>query len=261
MRLIIIRHGEPDYANNTVTEKGHREAVALSERIKKWNVKQFYSSPYGRAYDTAKPTLELLGREAIILPWAKEFDRRIKDVRLGIDHLSWDFVPTDWAEDPKNYTVTEWMDNYPFCDNPDIKREYYAVINGLDSLLDEYGYTRDGMIYRTHGRPERYMIKTVGPDATDYAKTINDEQAQPTIVIFCHFGVACLMLSHLLNIPFLTLPNGIFMPPSSVTVVNTEERWGNQASFRAQCIGDTSHLYHAGEPVSSAGSFTKAFQF
>lgn len=58
MRLIFIRHGEPDYVNDTLTEKGWREAELLAERISKWNVTEFYCSPLGRAKDTASCTLK-----------------------------------------------------------------------------------------------------------------------------------------------------------------------------------------------------------
>ena len=34
MRLLIIRHGDPDYAHDTLTEKGHREAALLAEKMK-----------------------------------------------------------------------------------------------------------------------------------------------------------------------------------------------------------------------------------
>lgn len=33
MRLYIIRHGDPDYANDTITPAGHREAQALAQRM------------------------------------------------------------------------------------------------------------------------------------------------------------------------------------------------------------------------------------
>ena len=32
MRLLFIRHGDPDYVNDTLTAKGHREAALLAER-------------------------------------------------------------------------------------------------------------------------------------------------------------------------------------------------------------------------------------
>ena len=57
MRLLIVRHGDPDYEHDTLTEKGWREAELLSERLSKLNVKEFYVSPLGRAKDTASLTL------------------------------------------------------------------------------------------------------------------------------------------------------------------------------------------------------------
>ena len=34
MRILFIRHGDPDYVNDTLTEKGHREAQLLAEMAK-----------------------------------------------------------------------------------------------------------------------------------------------------------------------------------------------------------------------------------
>ena len=42
MRLLIVRHGDPDYEHDTLTEKGWREAELLSERLSKLPVKEFY---------------------------------------------------------------------------------------------------------------------------------------------------------------------------------------------------------------------------
>ena len=47
MRIVFVRHGEPNYANDSLTEKGRREAELLSQRIKNWKVDEFYCSPLG----------------------------------------------------------------------------------------------------------------------------------------------------------------------------------------------------------------------
>ena len=47
MRIIFVRHAEPDYANDTLTEKGWREAALLAERVSGWDVTDFYVSPHG----------------------------------------------------------------------------------------------------------------------------------------------------------------------------------------------------------------------
>ena len=48
MKIIFIRHGEPNYEIDSLTEKGWREAELLSKRTAKWNVTDFYCSPLGR---------------------------------------------------------------------------------------------------------------------------------------------------------------------------------------------------------------------
>ena len=55
MRLIFIRHGDPDYVHDTLTEKGKREAELLAQRVKNWDVSKFYVSPLGRAHSGIFP--------------------------------------------------------------------------------------------------------------------------------------------------------------------------------------------------------------
>ena len=42
MRILIIRHGDPDYINDTLTEKGHREAELLAERLAGEDIKKIF---------------------------------------------------------------------------------------------------------------------------------------------------------------------------------------------------------------------------
>ena len=73
MRIIFVRHGEPDYSTDSLTENGKKEAEALAERTSKWNVDKFYVSPQGRAKETAAPTLKKMGREAVPLHRGESF--------------------------------------------------------------------------------------------------------------------------------------------------------------------------------------------
>ena len=57
MNIYIIRHGDPDYEKDSLTEKGWREAELLSRRLCKIPAKAYYVSPLGRARDTASVTL------------------------------------------------------------------------------------------------------------------------------------------------------------------------------------------------------------
>ena len=48
MRILLIRHGDPDYVNDTLTEKGRREAALLAKRAVSMNMGECYKSPLGR---------------------------------------------------------------------------------------------------------------------------------------------------------------------------------------------------------------------
>ena len=42
MRILLIRHGDPDYVNDTLTEKGRREAALLAKRAASMNMGEGY---------------------------------------------------------------------------------------------------------------------------------------------------------------------------------------------------------------------------
>ena len=77
MKLLIIRHGDPDYSIDSLTEKGHREAELLSTRIAPMDIAAYYVSPLGRAQATVEYTLKKCGRTAETLDWLHEFDRNL----------------------------------------------------------------------------------------------------------------------------------------------------------------------------------------
>ena len=132
MKLIIIRHGDPDYEHDTLTQKGVREAKLLSERISKLDVKAFYCSPLGRAQDTASYTLDKMNRSAQTLPWLCEFEGKILS---GLKYIScWDRLPSEWTKYPEHYDYNEWY-NSKIMRHGNVERKYKTVCNGIDELL------------------------------------------------------------------------------------------------------------------------------
>lgn len=95
MRILLIRHGEPDYAHDSLTEKGFREARLLSDRLVKESIDDFYVSPLGRAQDTIRPTLERLGRTAETLPWLAEFRGYVYGPEGK--RIAWNLAPHYWT--------------------------------------------------------------------------------------------------------------------------------------------------------------------
>ena len=268
MRIIFVRHGEPDYTKDSLTEKGWHEAQLLADRISQWNVTQFYCSPLGRAKDTASCTLKKLNREAITLDYMQEFSYRVTDPLTGKFGNPWDYVPSDWTSIPEMMDMNAWAFTERMKENPKLSTEYQRVWTEFDKLLASYGYVREHNYYRCPNKPERFRIKTPNPEELiqkefkegTHPNSFPYDTDEPTIVIFCHLGIICLVLSHLLNIPFQLLTHGFFLPTTSLTVLTSEERWSNEAYFRVQAMGDVTHLLKNNEPISSAGAFADAFQ-
>ena len=260
MKLIFIRHGEPDYSIDSLTEKGWREAELLAKRATKWPVTQFYVSPLGRAKDTASCTLKAVNREAITLEWLREFSYPIDDPATG-RHGAMRFYTGTWTKEHRCFLQAEDWVNTSFYSEPKDCNGIPECLSEIDELLASYGgYTRDDKFYRV--KEERFISSTVNKDGTIRNNHLpNEEHPNPPLFFSCHLGVICIILSHLLNIPFPLLAHGFFLPTSSLTVLSTEERWSNAAYFRVQVMGDSNHLLQNGEPISLAGSFSNPFQY
>lgn len=237
MRLIFIRHGNPDYQHDCLTEKGWREAECLAKRVSKWeNISEIYVSPLGRAKETASLSLKALNREGIELPWLQEFPVRVIRPTDNKLHVPWDFYPSLWINNKDAFDVDKWY-NLDLFNGVDIKTETLKVYDGIDGILLNHGYRREGNLY-----------------VTDHSGK------DDTIVFFCHLGVSFVMMGHLMNISPFALWHTMFVAGTAVTVISSEERDGDFCHFRTQFIGDTSHLVYNGEPVGIAGYFTEPFQ-
>lgn len=236
MKLVIIRHGDPDYVNDALTEQGKVEAKLLAERMAKVDAKEYFVSPLGRAKMTASYTLEKLGRTATECEWLKEFFTvQIKRPDCGgADSIAWDWLPQDWNNEPQLYDKDKWLD-MPVYAETTMREEYNRVVGELDKLLEKHGYKRNGNFY-------------------DVIEPNND-----TLVFFCHFGLECVLLSHLINVSPMILWHGTCAAPTSVTTVATEERRRGTASFRISAFGDTSHLYVAGVEPSFSARFCECY--
>jgi broad specificity phosphatase PhoE len=234
MKLIIVRHGDPDYSIDSLTEKGWREAELLSGRFLSKEIKEFYVSPLGRARDTASITLRKLNREGKVMPWLREFHAPVIDESTGEESIPWDMLPGDWTGIEEYYDKGLWH-TVPTMQSGKVMEEARCVNAGLDDILKIHGYEREGNYYRA-------------------VRANND-----TIVLFCHFGVECILLGHLLGISPVVLWHGFCAAPSSVTTLITEERREGIAYFRMSSFGDISHLYAAGEEPAFAARFCETY--
>lgn len=234
MKILIIRHGDPDYSIDSLTEKGRREAKMLADRLSKMEIDKIYVSPLGRAKDTAEYTLEAMGMTVEIMPWLQEFNAPVTDEETGEKRIPWDMLPEKWAADERYYGKESWHTT-ELMQSGDVISEAKRVYEGIDELLARHGYVRNGNLYKAQN-PNR-----------------------DTIALFCHFGVECVILGHLLGISPVVLWHGCCAAPTSVTVLTSEERREGTAYFRMNCFGDTGHLYAQNEEPAFAARFCEIF--
>ena len=119
--------------------------------------------------------------------------------------------------------------------NSDLVEVYDHVIEEFDRFLAEHGYVREGAHYRV------------------------EKESDETVTFFCHFGISCVLLSHLWNVSPFVLWHCLALAPTSVTEVVTEEREQGTAYFRGLKVGDISHLYAGGEEPSFAARFCETY--
>lgn len=218
MRIIFVRHGEPDYDNDCLTANGIIQARKTAARLKDEDIKAVYSSPMGRAVQTAFHTAADHGLEVNILDFMHEIDWGGRDGRtLEYDGHPWTLGHMLIAEDPALLEDDRWREHHYFKDN--ICLAHYDRISDLtDRFLEGYGLIREGDIYK--------------------ASLLTDD----TIAIFAHGGSGAVILSHILNIPFpyvlAAMPYGV----CSVSILDLHPLTGDKVIPRIELFNDMGHL-------------------
>ncbi len=224
MKITIIRHAEPDYANDTLTKKGFYEAELLGKYLKDEKIDYIYSSPLPRAKFTADGIVKYNNAKTYeVLDFLREFDP-----------FMWDRAPSYLASDDRLYDKNAWTD-VEFMNNPKIKEHYELVKREFANLLEKHGYRKNGVYY-------------------DAIKSNHDN-----IVFTCHFGLGSHLLAELLNMPVNAVLNHTCAAPSSITTIVTEERENGKAIFRMLSFGETTHLKMSGEPSSFMARFDEVY--
>lgn len=211
MDFYLIRHADPDYENDTITEYGWKQAEALGERLAQEKIDYIYSSPLGRAQATAKPLARRLNKEIVLLPWAAE---------VGLPQ----------AFSPSSYLLNEdclergyrWYENQRFRDLP-IAEISSAAFGGLDCLLAIHGYRALNGVY------------------------VEDRPNPHKIALFCHGFIGSILLSHLFGRPINRIWAGTCLWTTGVTKFNFTDT-GNGYVPSCQYINDRSHLYNLPDP-------------
>lgn len=217
MRLYIIRHGDPDYVNDSLTEKGQMEAAALADYLPRLNLTHLYTSPLGRARETSEPAARKLGLPVRVLTWARELTGIYYDIE-GFGRAAPFTLPGEITYSLQPTPRYEGWQEQKYFDDPRFAALIHEMEEGSDALLKDHGYERDGALYRVI-RP-------------------TDDR----VAIFCHQGLGTSWLAHLLNFPYQAAWAGLWQACSSITTVSMERRSGKYAIPRMIQMSATPHI-------------------
>ena len=269
MRLLFVRHGDPDYKKDCLNEIGVREARALAALGPQIGWGTCFVSPLGRAQETAAI---VLGRA---VPGAHGVAAAVGCTDLSMRDTGSNALGAD-ASGAGLLKTLDWLQEFPAQVDPSaaelLQDAFYFKKNADGSPKNRVVWDMYPAYYHEHPAYSDYNEWRTTPvalhsDAVSvYDRIIRsfdeflaergyvregrhyrvERENTETITLFCHFGVSCVLLSRLWNVsPFVPLQS-LCMPTSSVTELYTEERQKGIAHFRATRIGDTTHLTMAG---------------
>ena len=218
MRIILVRHGEPDYEKNCLTELGRKEARQAAERLMEDKIREIYSSPYGRAFETAKAFSDLSGISEI-----RTLDF-MKEIRFGYGEAlydggnPWDEVDA-MADRGELINDPNWHD-WPFFQGNLATSDVDRVMEETDTWMASLGYKRDGLYYRCE----------------------RETDEEYTVVLFAHGGSLTAMLSRLLNIPFPYLCALVRMRHTAITIIRMNRTPGSATTPVVELLCETRHM-------------------
>ena len=214
MRIIFVRHGEPDYEKDCLTAEGRRQAAACAERLSGEGIEAVYASPMGRAYETASFTAKRLGLEIQVLPFMHE----VRWGGEGVPDEGHPWTLADWMIDQDDFDFyhCDWRESSYFKSN-DVMTYVQKISKQFDLLLLQNGYRHEGT---------RFFCET-------------DEKKN--IAVFSHGGSGACVLAHLLALPFPYVCTVMPYEFTSIIILEFPVRKGEFVHPRIELFNDTAH--------------------
>ena len=227
MEVILIRHGDPDYARDSLTPHGQLEARAVADRVHALQPEALYVSPMGRAQQTAAAIAQKTGLGMTTLPWLHELNG---DFDRG--RWCWSIPPAEVPGPAHLMTADNWHDHVPYgaLVRPQTDQLRYHV----DSLLAKYGYIREGARYRLEPHVRRLPAAFGRSDRPQTWSGVR-------VALVCHGGLILTLLGSVLNWPVPSVYSHLSCDTASMTRLAWLE-CGGYAAPKALVINDTSYL-------------------
>ena len=214
MRIVFVRHGEPDYVRDCLTETGRRQAAAAAERLAGEGITEIYASPCGRASETAGYTARRLGLPVTVLDYMHE----ISWGGAGIPENGHPWTLGDWMIDREDFDFygNDWRE-HPYFKANATRRYFDMIAERFDHFMAEKGYRHEGTRFFCEG----------GLDET--------------IALFSHGGSGGCVLAHLLALPLPYVLSVLPFDFTSIIVLNFPVMEGEYVHPRLELFNDCAH--------------------
>lgn len=229
MLLFYIRHGDPIYEPDSLTEQGYKQAEALVSRMERCAPKKIFASSSNRAILTAKPTCEALGTQMEILDWCNE------------SHAA----ATFWYKDE---SCSSWIFAHPTTKRLLASNE----IRALDREWYKHPFFSEKLphlqqgIDRIQGHTDAFML-SLGYRHVENGY-ISERPNDDRVALFAHQGFGLAFLSALLDIPYPMLATRFDMGHTGMTVI--EFKGGEFVVPKVLQMSNDSHIFSSGLPTS-----------
>ncbi|MCR4791592.1 MAG: histidine phosphatase family protein [Lachnospiraceae bacterium] len=219
MRIIFVRHGEPNYELDCLTETGRAQAEAVARRLKEEGIETIYASPLGRAMETATAVSKELGLPINVLDFMHEVTWGSTDgSTLYSDGHPWNSVD-EMARQDINLNSPDWKET-PFFKNNRVVENVEMIESELDKWLESLGYVREGFYYR---------------------HTIAEKEHR-TIALFSHGGSSAAAMGHILNIPFPYMCALFHMEFTGINIIRFDRNEGRCTLPCLELANDGKHI-------------------
>ena len=213
MKIIFVRHGEPDYEHDCLTGEGRKQAESVAKRLTGYNIERIYASPMGRALETASYTADELGipqDEIIQLDYMHELIWGSRDrEELYQDGHPWT-IADEMVERNMDLLDSSWPSNEYFINNR-VTDYVRKTEDGIDKLIRELGYEREGLYYHN----------------------VREDDEQFVVALFSHGGSSSAALAHILNLTFPYVCATVHSPFTGITILRFDPHPG---SITVPCI-------------------------
>ncbi len=218
MKIVYVRHGQPDYKTDTLTELGHLHAEAAAERLIPYGITEIYSSPLGRARETAEHAARRLGLSVEIVDSFRELGWGDVNAEPGAKKLPpWEYVH-HFAKIGQSITDPDWTQKEPWCHNKVVAR-VQAAQEGFDAFMEQQGYRRVG---------DHYAVTEAATDKT--------------IAIFGHGGHSTAIFAHLMHLPFPLACQLFRLDFTNISVFHFDTEAGAFTVPRFDMLGNAEHI-------------------